>query len=160
MSGLSESVASTVVRDALVKDGAMVLKIHGHAMQAPGWPDLYVAHPTYGGWIEMKAGSTLTAAQAGIGVSLLSRGQPFLVLQASMSRGVVIVEPNGECKPACDVGRAIARAMGAVQRWSRADELTGAKLRAWSDEVLNEVRRAHAAGEWRWRVAQLVNEED
>ena len=34
--------------------GAMVLPVHGHSMQEPGWPDLYVAHALWTGWMELK----------------------------------------------------------------------------------------------------------
>ncbi len=36
--------------------GAMVLNVHGHGMQVSGWPDLYVAHHKWTGWIELKVG--------------------------------------------------------------------------------------------------------
>ena len=38
---------------------AKILKLHGHAMQEPGWPDLYIAHPKFVGWIETKGVNTL-----------------------------------------------------------------------------------------------------
>ncbi len=54
------------LRDA----GAVILKIHGHAMQAPGWPDLYIAHhaiPGGGAWLELKRdGHEPTELQAAV----------------------------------------------------------------------------------------------
>ena len=43
-------------------DGGIVFNIHGHGMQAPGWPDLYIALPpselfgAWQGWVELKVG--------------------------------------------------------------------------------------------------------
>lgn len=51
--------------------GAKVLSLHGHAMQAPGWPDLYVCHPIWSGWIELKMhDGELSTAQKIVGNSL------------------------------------------------------------------------------------------
>ncbi len=36
---------------------SVVLNLHGHSMQAEGWPDLYVAHKTLECWIELKVAS-------------------------------------------------------------------------------------------------------
>lgn len=40
--------------DSLKRRGAMVLNLHGHEMMASGWPDLYVSHPIWRGWLELK----------------------------------------------------------------------------------------------------------
>jgi len=42
------------LRDELESVGAMVFIVHGHLMQAPGWPDLQVYHPKWTGHIEVK----------------------------------------------------------------------------------------------------------
>ncbi len=39
---------------AIEKVGGQVLKIHGHAMQEAGWPDLQVYHRTWTGHLEDK----------------------------------------------------------------------------------------------------------
>ena len=47
-----------MVRD----DGGIVFNVHGHGMQTPGWPDLYIALPeselfdSWQGWVELKVG--------------------------------------------------------------------------------------------------------
>lgn len=41
---------------ALESRGAFTMKVHGHAMQRPGIPDLYVAHAEFQGWVELKVG--------------------------------------------------------------------------------------------------------
>ena len=45
----------------LLRDqGGIIFNVHGHAMQAAGWPDLYIALPASGangdwqGWLELK----------------------------------------------------------------------------------------------------------
>ena len=41
-------------------EGGVVFNVHGHGMQAPGWPDLYIALPaselfgSWQGWLELK----------------------------------------------------------------------------------------------------------
>lgn len=40
--------------------GGVCFKIHGHTMQESGWPDLYIAHPFWTGWIEAKVGKRKT----------------------------------------------------------------------------------------------------
>lgn len=40
----------------LKKAGAIVFKVHGHAMQASGWPDLQVYSRTWTGHLELKVG--------------------------------------------------------------------------------------------------------
>ena len=49
----------------------VVLSVHGHAMQAPGWPDLYVAHSRWSGWIELKMPrGSLSGIQVAVGKKL------------------------------------------------------------------------------------------
>ena len=71
---------------ALVKElrsrGVMVLSLHGHAMQAPGWPDIFVADKLWSGWIELKAhDGELSGAQRIIGRKLEALRQ-FVLLRA------------------------------------------------------------------------------
>ncbi len=58
------------------------LSLHGHGMQAPGWPDLWVGTNIYTGWIELKSPDReVTTAQRIIGRKLERFGQ-FVVLRA------------------------------------------------------------------------------
>lgn len=50
---LERNFQSDLVRQ-LTKVGALILNVHGHAMQKSGWPDLFVAHVLWYGWIELK----------------------------------------------------------------------------------------------------------
>lgn len=60
--------------------GAKVLSLHGHAMQAPGWPDLYVCHPIWTGWIELKMhDGELSTAQKIVGSGLECQQQAVVL---------------------------------------------------------------------------------
>jgi len=53
-----ESEFQSALKDQLeVPCGAVVLNVHGHAMQQAGWPDLHVVHPFWIGWLELKMDS-------------------------------------------------------------------------------------------------------
>jgi hypothetical protein len=88
---------------ALVKElraaGALVLSVHGHAQQAPGWPDIYVAHCIWSGWIELKShDGELSEAQRIVGRKLEALCQ-FAVMRPS-KKGLwklpVLEEHDGE----------------------------------------------------------------
>ena len=54
---------------------AIVLNIHGEEKQASGWPDLYIAHSFYNGFVELKGERTeLKSLQAAIIRKLKERG--------------------------------------------------------------------------------------
>jgi len=68
MSGESEWTRG-LCRD-LEKLGAVTLalvaggKSRGQMMQTPGWPDRYICHPLWMGWLEFKVDAPLTPLQA------------------------------------------------------------------------------------------------
>lgn len=73
--------AKLVVR--LRRLNAQVLNVHGHDMQAPGWPDLYVAHRRWSGWLEVKtAKGRLRKVQQLVIDGLRARNVPAFVLRA------------------------------------------------------------------------------
>jgi hypothetical protein len=51
---MKESAFQSKVKKKLVGAGALVFNVHGHAMQAPGWPDLQVYSPRWTGQLELK----------------------------------------------------------------------------------------------------------
>jgi hypothetical protein len=51
---LTENQWKARLKAALVAQGAVVLSVHGHAMQAPGWPDLFFTHSRGRAWMELK----------------------------------------------------------------------------------------------------------
>lgn len=84
---MSESTISQKLCDALRKMGSVVFKIHGHAMQQPGIPDFYLAHPLWQGWIETKGATTkLTPLQATFLRKLQVNGANAYVLRFLDSR--------------------------------------------------------------------------
>jgi len=79
---LLESKFQKHVKTYLENCGAMVLNVHGHQMQAAGWPDLYVAHENFNGWVELKVGKNwLSKLQEHRCRELDRRGVPALCLR-------------------------------------------------------------------------------
>lgn len=59
----------------LREQGAIVLVKQGNAGEGPGWPDLYVAHTTWTGWLELKIEpNTTTPRQAQMLKKLRAQG--------------------------------------------------------------------------------------
>lgn len=62
--------------------GGTYFKLHGHAMQASGLPDCYIAHRIWRGWLELKVdGNKLSAVQKFTIRDLNSHGDIALVLR-------------------------------------------------------------------------------
>jgi hypothetical protein len=84
---MNESSITQKVVVALRRQGCICFKIHGHQMQEPGWPDMYVAHskfPHGGIWIEAKgAGTKLERLQKFKIEELLERNVGAYVLRYS-----------------------------------------------------------------------------
>lgn len=78
---MTENQWKSLLRKAFEEFGGTALSLHGHGMQAPGWPDLYVAHKIWSGWFELKANDgALSTAQKIIGRRLERHGL-FYVLR-------------------------------------------------------------------------------
>lgn len=54
---MKESNFQRILVKSLRECGAVVFNVHGHAYQIAGIPDLYVAHPIWNGWLELKTGN-------------------------------------------------------------------------------------------------------
>ncbi len=54
MMAKGETKFQSKVVTALRGQGAMIFNCHGHLMQASGWPDLWIGHPLWTGWLELK----------------------------------------------------------------------------------------------------------
>lgn len=79
--------------------GARVLKLHGHAMQAAGWPDTYVTHPKFSGWVELKSLDRKTEPLQKKIMNELRRNYvpAFVVRPHHVIKDMVVVEtPDGE----------------------------------------------------------------
>ena len=84
---MSESEISQKLCNSLRQLGAVVFKIHGHAMQQPGIPDFYLSHPLWQGWIETKGPMTkLTPLQVTFLRKLRKTGSNVCVLRFLDSR--------------------------------------------------------------------------
>jgi hypothetical protein len=79
---MTETDFKNRIVSALKSQGALTFKVHGHAFQSSGWPDLYVAHRKWTGWLELKVGSrALTTLQTIILRKLSDRGVSALELR-------------------------------------------------------------------------------
>ena len=58
-----ETKFKNAIKTHLTGLGAKVFKVHGSEWQEPGWPDLYVAHKTWTGWLELKVSASDAALQ-------------------------------------------------------------------------------------------------
>jgi len=52
----NETAFSRELKLIIQSVGGIYFKIHGHAMQESGWPDSYISHPFWRGWVELKNG--------------------------------------------------------------------------------------------------------
>lgn len=79
---VKENVFQGRMKKALEQFNATVLNIHGHSMQRPGIPDLYVAHVHGSCWIELKVGDNwLSQRQRVVCKELASRRDIVLVVR-------------------------------------------------------------------------------
>lgn len=86
-----ESTFQSNIKSCLEALGALVFNVHGHGMQAAGWPDLQVYHPSWTGHLELKVGDNrLTTLQKLRIHDLVERGTPAYVLR--WVEGDVVVE--------------------------------------------------------------------
>lgn len=116
---MRESAFQGRVRQTLQGEGAMVLNLHGHSHQVSGWPDLFVAHWTWRGWLELKTGKRkLTALQRRVIDELRLRGEQVWVLRYTQD-GVSLETSKGV----------------EVTGWSPAWIVNGAELLARLQEI-------------------------
>jgi len=90
---MKETNFQRILSTSLKQAGAIVFNIHGHSMQVAGIPDLYVAHKTWTGWLELKTGTnkvtllqqhTLRRLEAtGVNVFILTERKPKILVKDS-----------------------------------------------------------------------------
>ena len=79
---MRESDFQSKLSAALRRTGAMVFNVHGHEMQAAGWPDLQVYSPRWVGHLELKTvAGRLSPMQRRVIGELRRRGFPAWVLR-------------------------------------------------------------------------------
>lgn len=94
----SENKWKALITQHLRDCGALVLSLHGHSMQQRGWPDIYISHPKFTGWIELKLPSgCLSDAQLSIMRKLEMRTKAF----------VVIIEEDGRMRFTTSCGETV-----------------------------------------------------
>jgi curved DNA-binding protein CbpA len=94
---MSETEFTSHVSKVLRDEGAVVFKVHGHAMQQSGWPDLQVYHSRWTGHLELKVeGNDLTTLQSMVIRDLKKRGTKAYVLR--LAAGIVTLEDDGKVK--------------------------------------------------------------
>jgi hypothetical protein len=77
---MKENEWSAVLVPQMRRCNALVLNVHGEQYQQPGWPDLYVCHRFYRGWIELKGQTTyLESHQRAMIRKLKERGDAVYV---------------------------------------------------------------------------------
>lgn len=70
---INETVFCKQIVQAVKSVGAMTFNVHGHKMQASGWPDLQIYHPSFTGHVELKVGKNPASALQKERISLLKK---------------------------------------------------------------------------------------
>src|SRR4051794_10314298 len=84
----SESELSRELSARLVARGALVIAKVGNYMEQSGWPDRFVAHRVYNGWLEMKRDQReLTPSQRDLMQGMLARRTRSCVVRYESSWG-------------------------------------------------------------------------
>ena len=85
-----ESQFQRDVQQSLKAAGAVTFHVHGgDTRQASGWPDLYVAHRKWNGWLELKVGAQLSILQKQRITDLRIRGVYAYVLMWNVGFWIV-----------------------------------------------------------------------
>ena len=77
----SEATLTRRLCKELEKRGAFVFAIVGGILQEPGWPDRYIAHKKWSGWVEFKKNTKVSEKQAWIISELRKRGVNAVVVR-------------------------------------------------------------------------------
>lgn len=87
--------------------GAVVFKVVGDMRQGIGWPDIYIAHPIWTGWLELKCNNNTCSAQQALCLRDLRRNKvpAFVLRRIDKTRAVLEFEGN----------KVIGKAVGAVE---------------------------------------------
>ena len=94
---MKESKFQKIVIKRLERVGCFVFNVHGHAMQQAGIPDLYIAHPKFHGWLELKCNARkLDPLQKDKMGKLVKRGVPAFELHHYDGEGVCICNHEGK----------------------------------------------------------------
>lgn len=70
-----------------------IFNVHGHMMQAPGWPDLYVAHPHCQCWLELKVGNNTCSKDQAYRIKRLVERRVLAAVVTLVGDKVVVHDP-------------------------------------------------------------------
>lgn len=103
MSWTETKITSRLVKEIREVHGRhSVFNLHGHSMQAPGWPDLYFCLPGLQAWVEAKSASReLTLAQELVGWHLRDCGANAYVLRFITHQIYTLEDFNGKLLQSC-----------------------------------------------------------
>ncbi|PHR91989.1 MAG: hypothetical protein COA69_09495 [Robiginitomaculum sp.] len=95
-------------QNALIKGmrdrGAQVFNCHGHMMQEPGWPDLWVGHPKFQGWIELKVGHNGLSGKQRVILKRLWRCRVPSIVITKIGRQFLLDHPCRDSVICCEWG--------------------------------------------------------
>jgi hypothetical protein len=94
---VTETEISKKLTEILRKEHkAEILKLHGHGWQAPGWPDMYIVHQRFTGWLETKGKHTeLSIKQVKVFKKLYEHGVYVIILRFITDRYWVLEDLDG-----------------------------------------------------------------
>ena len=80
-------ITADLIKHLRHKCHAMILNLHGHAMQAAGWPDFYISHWECHAWIECKGPKTVVQPlQKKIMTELSNRNEYVFILRFTLPK--------------------------------------------------------------------------
>lgn len=77
-----EGKFTSLICDGLKRRNALVLPFVAHLMSEPGWPDRYVVHSSWCGWLEFKGTTGRVAPIQWHRIAEINRRQPFTAFVA------------------------------------------------------------------------------
>lgn len=118
---MKESGFQKLLKQQLESVGAVVLNFHGHEMQRPGIPDLYVSHRRFKMWLELKTEKgRLSGAQRQLLRQLDDRGELAFCARLDGARHLLLERWDGGV-----VGRVQWRGSSVVDEFSKVGPVHG-----------------------------------
>jgi hypothetical protein len=93
------NTSEAMFRESITKPAKLVGKVficHGHAFQARGWPDIFVALPQWRGWIELKVKAPVEPHQKQMIRNLREMRCPAYILRYRPKVGGVCIMDDEE----------------------------------------------------------------
>lgn len=88
--------------NSIERCNGVAFKVHGHLGQEPGWPDIYMAHRDWNGWIEFKRdGGAMTTLQYKRAFDLYRLKVPVMLFWYFNATQMIYVYNPAEFMPEC-----------------------------------------------------------